>query len=119
MTENNNDFYNNDLAEEETVKTEPVVVEEEVLEAPVVEEPEEIAIVEEKPVKAKKAPKPVAETAEEKVALFAHRNLDWSGVGTLKAGYNIVSKDKADLWLGASRKVRLATPEEVAAKAAK
>lgn len=130
MTENNNDFYNEYFSAEKAEETETVAEVEEAVEAPVVEapaeeEPEQAPTPEEKPAKAKKAPKPVVENepvveaVNEKVALFAERNIDWSGVGTLKAGYNLVSKDKADLWLGASRKVRLVTPEELASKVAK
>lgn len=47
------------------------------------------------------------------VALYAIRNLHWSGVGTLEAGYNIVSKEESEKWL-TLKAVRLASPEEVA-----
>ncbi len=113
MSENINDSNDEVLAVEETVETETVAVAEEVSEAPVAEEPVEAPVIEEKPVKAKKAPKPVVEVETEKVALFSERNINWAGVGSLKAGYNIVSKADADLWLSGSLKVREATPEEI------
>jgi hypothetical protein len=59
-----------------------------------------------------KAEKP--EVAEvEKVALYSSRNVSWDGVGKVKRGYNIMTKDKADKWLTRDH-TRLATPEEVA-----
>ena len=51
----------------------------------------------------------------EKVAIYSERNKHNSDkkIGSLKVGYNIVSKEAADWWL--SRKgVRLATPQELA-----
>jgi len=51
----------------------------------------------------------------EKIAVYSERNKHNSDkkIGSLKVGYNIVSKEAADWWL--SRKgVRLATPEELA-----
>lgn len=54
----------------------------------------------------------VVEAPQEKVALYSTRNIHWTGVGELKIGYNIVTKEQADQWI--SRKpVREATPEEV------
>lgn len=115
----------------EEAEVNPVVVEE-VVEAPAVAEDvitapepaEEIpAIV---PVadgvigtgKAKKAPKkeatPAPDDNEEKVAIFATRNLYWEGLGRINAGYSIVSKTAANKWLTLS-KVREATPAEVKA----
>ena len=47
------------------------------------------------------------------VALYAVRNLHWSGVGSLEAGYNIVSKEESEKWL-THKAVRVASPEEVA-----
>lgn len=49
----------------------------------------------------------------EKVALHSTRNVSWPGVGKIAKGYNIVSSEKADMWLSRDH-VRLATPEEVA-----
>ena len=50
---------------------------------------------------------------EEKVALWSARNLRWTGVGYLSTGYNIVTKEAAEKWLG-RQGVRTASPEEVA-----
>jgi hypothetical protein len=47
------------------------------------------------------------------VALYASRNLSWTGVGELKVGYNIVSKEASVKWL-THKHVREATPQEVA-----
>jgi|LauGreDrversion4_2_1035121.scaffolds.fasta_scaffold717741_2 hypothetical protein len=114
MSEIINDSNDEVLAVEETVEAPAEIKEEAVVEiteeaAPVVEAPKA-----EKPKKEK-----VAKADSEVVAIFAERNISWSGVGTLKAGYNIVSKEDADKWLSGSLKIRLATPEEVAAKVAK
>lgn len=114
MSEIINDSNDEVLAVEETVEAPAEIKEEAVVEiteeaAPVVEAPKA-----EKPKK-EKAVKSETET----VALFAERNINWSGVGSLKAGYNIVSKEDADKWLSGSLKIRLATPEEIAAKVAK
>ncbi len=114
MSEIINDSNDEVLAVEETVEAPAEIKEEAVVEiteeaAPVVEAPKA-----EKPKK-EKAVKSETET----VALFAERNINWSGVGALKAGYNIVSKEDADKWLSGSLKIRLATPEEIAAKVAK
>jgi len=48
------------------------------------------------------------------VALFSERNLNWPGVGELKNGYNIVSKEDSEKWT-TQKVVRIATSEEVAA----
>lgn len=50
----------------------------------------------------------------EKIALFSQRNLHWNPVGSLDAGYNIVTKEDSVKWLR-HKAVRIATPEEVAA----
>ena len=55
----------------------------------------------------------VSEQAYDKVAIYSSRNVFWDGVGRIKTGYNIMTKDKADLWLERDH-TRLATPEEVA-----
>jgi hypothetical protein len=75
-----------------------------------------------KPKEAKK-PKtiiePVAEIKEvvdmtDKVALYSTRNIHWgSGVGALKVGYNIVSKEASEKMV-THKAVRIATPEELA-----
>lgn len=58
--------------------------------------------------------KKTANVTEDRVAVYSSKNLFWYGVGELKAGYSILSKEDADKWLAKSNRVRLATPEEVA-----
>lgn len=67
------------------------------------------------PEEVKKEPKEkkAKKTDANEVALYAIRNLHWSSVGSLEAGYNIVSKEESEKWL-THRAVRLASPEEVA-----
>lgn len=50
---------------------------------------------------------------KKKVAVYASKNLHWTGVGTLEKGYNIVTKEESVKWL-TNKNVREATPEEVA-----
>ena len=50
---------------------------------------------------------------KERVAIYSERNVNWTGVGKVIRGYNIVSKDQADKWLTRNH-IRLATPQEVA-----
>lgn len=64
------------------------------------------------PKAVKKAPV-AKETKQDTVAIHSTRNVSWSGVGSVKIGYNIVSKAAAELWLKRGH-IRLATPEEVA-----
>jgi hypothetical protein len=52
-------------------------------------------------------------TENNKVALFAARNLTWTGMGKLYRGYTIVDVELASKWLS-HPSVRVATPEEVA-----
>lgn len=47
------------------------------------------------------------------IAVHSAKNLHWQGVGKLKPGYNILSKEVAEKWL-TNKHVREATPEEVA-----
>ena len=49
----------------------------------------------------------------EKVALYSDRNIHWVGLGELKVGYNIVSKEASEKWI-TRKAVRIAQPEEVA-----
>ena len=49
----------------------------------------------------------------DKVAIYSPRNISWVGVGKVSKGYNIMTKDKAELWLTRSN-IRIALPEEVA-----
>lgn len=60
-----------------------------------------------------KAEKKDPEVGEQQVAVHATKNLHWQGVGKLKPGYNILSKEAAEKWL-TNKHVREATPEEVA-----
>jgi len=52
-------------------------------------------------------------TLPEKVAIHSPKNINWSEVGELVKGYNIVTREAAEKWL-ARGSVRLATPQEVA-----
>ena len=49
----------------------------------------------------------------EKVAVYSSKNLFKYGLGELKIGYNIVTKEASNFWTSQSS-VRIATPEEVA-----
>lgn len=50
---------------------------------------------------------------DSKIAIFSEKNLHWNGVGGIKRGYNIVTKEASEKWL--TRKgIREATPEEIA-----
>lgn len=49
----------------------------------------------------------------DKVALFSTRNVSWEGVGSVKKGYNIVSRESAEKWLSRNH-IREAAPEELA-----
>jgi hypothetical protein len=115
MSENNNDSVEAPEIEKIEEPTPAVEATPEVVEVPVVEE----KAVEEAPVVEKKAKKEVkAEANGELVALFSKGNLNWTEVGKLVSGYNLVSKNDADKWLKI-KNVRLATPEEIATKAVK
>ena len=50
---------------------------------------------------------------QEKVAVYSSKNLFKYGLGELKIGYNIVTKEASDFWI-THKAVRIATPEEVA-----
>ena len=50
---------------------------------------------------------------QEKVAVYSSRNLFKYGLGELKIGYNLVTKEASDYWT-THKAVRIATPEEVA-----
>jgi hypothetical protein len=54
----------------------------------------------------------VIQKSQEKVALYSERNISWVGVGELKIGYNIVTKDQANQWIS-NKSVREASPEEL------
>ena len=49
----------------------------------------------------------------EKVAVYSEKNIYWGGLGELKVGYNIVSKEASEKWV-TRKAVRIAQPEEVA-----
>lgn len=52
-------------------------------------------------------------TPEGKVAVYSEKNMNWVGVGSIKKGYNVVTREAADKWL--TRKgIREASAEEVA-----
>lgn len=50
---------------------------------------------------------------KKKVAVYTSKNLHWSEVGSLKTGYNIVTKEESEKWLS-HKAVRIASPEEIA-----
>jgi hypothetical protein len=52
------------------------------------------------------------EKTTEKVAVYSSKNLFKYGLGELKIGYNIVTKEASNFWTTNSA-VRIATPEEV------
>jgi len=54
-----------------------------------------------------------AKKKEPTIAIHSEKNANWSGVGKVYRGYNIVTQEQADKWLTRSH-CRLATPEEVA-----
>lgn len=60
---------------------------------------------------AKNEDTPKEETS--KVAVYTSKNLFKYGLGSLKLGYNIVTKEASEFWL-THEAVRSATPEEVA-----
>lgn len=92
-------------------------------EAPVEEAAVEEVVVEETPKPKKTTSKKKSTTsspkkAEEKpsqVAVYSEGKLAHPALGRLAKGYNVVSPEAADEWMKISNRVRLATPEEVAA----
>jgi hypothetical protein len=94
------------------------VVETPVVEAPAASEPEQAlgftetgaigSVAADGP---KRKIKPESELGN-KVAIYSTKNVNWSEVGSVSRGYNIVTQAQADKWLTRSH-VRLATPEEV------
>jgi septum formation inhibitor-activating ATPase MinD len=61
----------------------------------------------------KEATSPREVKEKDKVAVYSTRNVNWSGVGQVSKGYNIVTKQAADKWATRDH-IRIATPEEVA-----
>jgi hypothetical protein len=49
----------------------------------------------------------------DKVALYSTRNVHWGALGSVKVGYNIVSKEASEKMV-THKAVRIATPEELA-----
>ena len=47
------------------------------------------------------------------VAIYSQKSLFWNGLGELKKGYNIVTKEASEKWT-THKAVRIATPSEVA-----
>jgi hypothetical protein len=81
------------------------------------------SFVGERPKPKQKQEKPIVEPVVEikevvdmkdKVALYSTKNIHWgNGVGALKVGYNIVSKEASEKMV-THKAVRIATPEELA-----
>lgn len=61
----------------------------------------------------KETVKPKASEPKDTVAIYSTRNVNWSGVGQVSKGYNIVTKQASEKWATRDH-IRLATPEEVA-----
>lgn len=61
----------------------------------------------------KESAKPTSAKGKDAVAIYSTRNVNWSGVGQVSKGYNIVTKQAADKWATRDH-IRIATPEEVA-----
>jgi hypothetical protein len=61
----------------------------------------------------KETVKPKAFESKDTVAIYSTRNVNWSGVGQVSKGYNIVTKQASEKWATRDH-IRLATPEEVA-----
>ncbi len=54
------------------------------------------------------------ENNKDRVAIYSPKNIFWQGVGKITKGYNIVTQEKAELWVATMKDIRIATPEEVA-----
>jgi hypothetical protein len=54
-----------------------------------------------------------AQDKDEQVAVYCQKSLFWNGLGELKKGYNIVTKEASEKWT-THKAVRIATPSEVA-----
>ena len=61
----------------------------------------------------KETAKPKVSEPKDTIAIYSTRNVNWSGVGQVSKGYNIVTKQAADKWATRDH-IRIATPEEVA-----
>jgi hypothetical protein len=58
-------------------------------------------------------PKEEEPDKNESVAVYSMKPLFWNGLGELKKGYNIVTKEASEKWT-THKAVRIATPSEVA-----
>lgn len=58
-------------------------------------------------------PKEEESDKNEPVAVYSMKPLFWNGLGELKKGYNIVTKEASEKWT-THKAVRIATPSEVA-----
>ena len=122
MENTNIEINNNDSKEilevaEETLETEEVLsVEEKVVEDTQIEE--KLEDVKKSKGTTKKEPKvdkqEVEPEAPKKVAVYSERNLYKYELGELTKGYSILPTAKAEKWIASTKKVRIATPEEVA-----
>lgn len=122
--ENTNIEFNKLDSVEEIVEAPSEVIEETVeaeVAAPVVKEP----VIKQKIEKIEKADIPLAKESKPKkkepeaetrknVAVYSERNLYKYELGELPKGYSILPAAKADRWVASTKKVRVATPEEVA-----
>lgn len=99
-----------EVLEESVEAVEPVVVDTESKES-------EKALEEEKAVSTKESKtkkKEVKTEDRKKVAVYSERNLYKYELGELLKGYSILPSAKAEKWVASTKKVRIATPEEVA-----
>ena len=122
--ENTNIEFNKLDSVEEILEVPSEVIEEAVeaeVAVPAVEEP----VIEQKVEKIEKADIPLVKESKPKkketvadtrkdVAVYSERNLYKYELGELSKGYSILPAAKADKWVASTKKVRIATPEEVA-----
>ena len=59
-----------------------------------------------------KSSAPPKRVDDKDVPLHSNRNIFWNGVGDLRRGYNVVSKEHAEMWL-TKQGIRVATIEEM------
>jgi hypothetical protein len=98
---------------EQVIEPEVLVEPTPVVEAAPVVEPTPVVEDVVAPKKEKEKTSKKSKVEGETVALYSTSNLHQGKAGSLTIGYNIVLKEHADIWLR-SKKVRIATPEEVA-----
>lgn len=55
----------------------------------------------------------IEEDKDALVAIYSDKSLFWNGLGELKKGYNIVTKEESEKWI-THKAVRIAEPSEVA-----